>query len=49
MLTACTDEDSTRRAYAAGVNVFLTKPVTVKKLYGGITEALGGVSQAAQP
>lgn len=46
LLTGHVGEDNEKAAYAAGVNLFMEKPFSIKKLHAGIAEALGGNEKA---
>jgi len=40
LLTGVTGEESERAAYAAGVDLFLEKPFSLKKLHAGVTRVI---------
>ncbi len=41
LLTGMVGEENERTAYAAGVDLFLEKPVSLKKLHMGLAKVLG--------
>jgi len=44
LLTGETGPDAERTAYASGVNLFLEKPFSLKKLHAGVTKVLADAS-----
>jgi two-component system chemotaxis response regulator CheY/two-component system phosphate regulon response regulator PhoB len=40
LLTGCTGDDARETAYAAGVDLYMEKPISLKKLYAGVSDVL---------
>jgi len=46
LLTAVTGSESEREAYEAGVDLFMEKPISIRKIQAGISRIIAGKTQA---
>ncbi len=44
LLTGVADEDSENAAYAAGVDLFLGKPFSIRTIYSGVSKVIGAIA-----